>query len=172
MPEKTPSELLENRSRPIVEDMEYQRRTWRTERIGWIILCILLLIALLGGFGSGPLSSTSVRDPSGTLEISYDRFERHGAVSGIRAELGAAESDQATLIISHSFFDSFAVESIQPQPVQTRGGREGVQLLFQRTNDGPLTVHLVVRARKTGFARSTFGLDGKPPAGIAQFVFP
>ncbi len=172
MPSKTPSELLESRNRPIAEDMDYQRRTWRIERIGWLVLGILVVLALVGGFGAGPLSSTTIRDPSGALEISCDRFERQGASSGIRVALAPAEAGPATLIISHSFFDAFAVESIQPLPVQQRGGTDGIELRFQRSDGGPLTVHLVVRARRAGLVRSAFAVDGKPPAEVTQFVFP
>ena len=58
------------------QNLIFQKRFWRAQRIGWGVLTVALLAALLGVFGSGPLSHTTVSDASGRLTITYERFAR------------------------------------------------------------------------------------------------
>lgn len=40
----------------IEEDLDFQRRMWRLQQIGWALLVLVVVAALLGLFGKGPLS--------------------------------------------------------------------------------------------------------------------
>lgn len=48
-----------DRTHPIKEDMAFQRATWRAQRIGWLILWLIVVLALLGLFSDGLLSTSS-----------------------------------------------------------------------------------------------------------------
>jgi hypothetical protein len=54
-----------SRRYPVQEHMRFQHRTWLIERIGWFVLAFIVLLALLGLFGSGFLSkrASSVHFP-------------------------------------------------------------------------------------------------------------
>ncbi|MDQ6718742.1 MAG: hypothetical protein M3Z17_10420 [Gemmatimonadota bacterium] len=41
----------------IAEDMNFQRRTWMVQRVGWAIMILVCIAALFGVFGKGPLSN-------------------------------------------------------------------------------------------------------------------
>ena len=47
----------------IEQDHDFQRRSWRLQRAGWIVLSLVLLAGLLGLFGSGPLAHATVGAP-------------------------------------------------------------------------------------------------------------
>jgi hypothetical protein len=58
----------------IETDLEFQRRVWRVPRVGWLIIGAAVVAALLGLFGTGPLSRAST--DGGGLTVEYDRFAR------------------------------------------------------------------------------------------------
>ena len=60
----------------LAEDMEFQRKNWRAERIGWAVLAFILLAAALGLFGQGPLGGTVVAAGDDSLSLTYERFWR------------------------------------------------------------------------------------------------
>ena len=60
----------------IDEDMEFQRRSWIVQRIGWAIFALVILLAALGLFGDGILSDTKAGQEEGALWLEYPRFER------------------------------------------------------------------------------------------------
>jgi hypothetical protein len=55
-------------------DIEFQRRVWRVQRIGWLIIAAVIVAALLGVFGGGPLSRAAVQGDG--LRLEYERFAR------------------------------------------------------------------------------------------------
>lgn len=57
----------------IEEDLPFQQRTWKVERVGWILMALIALASVLGLIDKGPLSQNRKGDPS-TLEVQYNRF--------------------------------------------------------------------------------------------------
>ena len=48
------------------QDLVLQQRTWRVQRIGWVVLALIVLCGTLGLFGGiGPLNSTSTQAADG-----------------------------------------------------------------------------------------------------------
>ncbi|MEP7151377.1 MAG: hypothetical protein ABI856_06680, partial [Nitrospira sp.] len=60
----------------IEQDLPFQYRQWRLERIGQVLLACCIVAALLGLFGHNPLSTTTGQTSDGRLSIHYDRFAR------------------------------------------------------------------------------------------------
>ncbi len=56
------------------EDMQFQRKEWTVEHWSWIGMAIIAIAALLGLFGQGILSKTTVEN--GPIQVEYGRFER------------------------------------------------------------------------------------------------
>ena len=106
------------RSLEIDEDMNFQRREWTVERWFWLLLCLILACAVLGVFGGGPLSWTSVADSAGTMRVEYDRMQRVSAPGRINVSISAAaiSSDGIALEVNSDFTDAMEITAIQPQP--------------------------------------------------------
>src|SRR5207244_1281265 len=94
-------EMVENRDRslPVPEDMEFQQRAWRAERIAWGVMGIFVLLALLGLFSSGFFSAASTATPDGAVTVDYDRFARKTARSNFSIRIAAPLSAE-TLVRS------------------------------------------------------------------------
>src|SRR3712207_4138009 len=42
----------------VAEDLTFQRREWAAQRVGWVLLALVIAAALAGLLGRGPLSTT------------------------------------------------------------------------------------------------------------------
>ncbi len=56
-----------DRSYPVEEDIGFQRKVWRFERIGWYALLLIIVLTLAGVFSKGPLSSKHAVSTDGNL---------------------------------------------------------------------------------------------------------
>lgn len=63
------------------EDLAHERREWKLQRVGWALMALALLAAVLGLFGHGPLSETASASADGALTVRHQRFERYQAPS-------------------------------------------------------------------------------------------
>jgi hypothetical protein len=167
-----PAQVWADRSHPIQEDMKFQRATWRVERLGWVVLCCLVGLALLGLFATGPLSSTTVTDGTGRLQVEYGRFERYGAATGMQLRFEAEPGQEAAVRVNPSFMRSFNIESVSPRPLEERSGPDGVEMVFGAAAAGPVQVYFGLRPDKVGLVRSEIAIPGESPARFTQFVFP
>ena len=61
----------------IGQDLEFQRRMWVAQRIGWLTMLVVVIVGLVGFVGHGPLTGGSTGSAANGLEIDYARFARH-----------------------------------------------------------------------------------------------
>jgi hypothetical protein len=78
----------------IPEDLPFQRREWVAERVAWAVMALLIAGALLGFFGTGPLSRTTAGDEAGPLWLEYERFARLLAAGALESARGAGRSER------------------------------------------------------------------------------
>ena len=90
-------------------DLSFHRRVWIAQRIGWFLVGLLIIAALLGFFGSGPVSRASVQGNG--LRIEYERFARKQQPTKILFAIYGARP-QSQLELSRAYFDSVQIEQI------------------------------------------------------------
>lgn len=165
--------------------MGFQKRSWTFERIGWVVMVLLVVAALLGLFSTGPLSQVTVQDPEGLVQVQYDRFQRYRAPttlrvtflkpSGMESPGADAPGDGATasLRISRTLVDAIGIERIQPEPEQVRSAGEALVFVFRRAaGDEADTVLFAVKPDSFGPVRGEIGLVGHEPIPLAPFIYP
>jgi hypothetical protein len=161
-----------SRSHPVPEDMRLQRATWRFERYGWIGLCAVIVLAVLGLFGNGPLSSATATTSNGQLQVEYGRFERNGAATDMRLHVAAPSAQRPEIRIGNAFLDAFTIEAVTPQPAEQRSGPDGVEMAFEAEDSGPVHVYFSLRPEAVGLVKSEIALAGGAPARFTQFIYP
>jgi hypothetical protein len=102
----------------INEDVPYQRKEWRVQRIIWVFIAVLLVAALAGLLGPGPLSSTTAGTPA--FQVEYLRFARWQAPQSLVVSAGTEGATTLRLAFDKSFLDSMQVQQITPQPANTK----------------------------------------------------
>lgn len=109
------------------------RTEWRIRRTGWVVLALLVVLALSGVFGVGPLSWSTVTADDGSIEVSYSRFTANGAPSSLslRVPPTAAVDGQVRVWISSEYLDALEVSSITPEPASATSVDGGVVFAFE-----------------------------------------
>ncbi|MGH8176377.1 MAG: hypothetical protein ACREV5_08970 [Steroidobacter sp.] len=136
---------------------------------------LLLLAALAGVFAVGPVSSAEARDPSGLMQVGYQRFQRYGAHSDLRIFLAAAATSGGSVAIrmNSAFADAAEIQSIVPEPQHAKAMRDGVEFTFQVAEPGePAMVRFSFKPQRMGAVHAEIALADRPPARFDSFVYP
>jgi hypothetical protein len=146
-------------------EIDFQRRVWIAQRVGWVVIGILILTATLGLFGSGWLSRASAH--GGGLRIEYERFARLQQPTKIRLVL----SGQTPQVALHRrYFDSVQIEQITPEPSAVESA--GEWLIYRFAGATPGAVILQLKPEEFGTLIGAAKLSGGNPLVFRQFVYP
>ena len=165
MAETTGLELVTNRP--------FQRRFWRIQRVGWVIMALILLAALLGLTGKGgPLARASVTGPEG--EVVYPRVARWQTADELEVRFSRVSAGEATVQVGVEFGRVFQVEGIQPEPSSSIVIAGGQQLTFEvGPGEGEKSVTINVRPTQPELAtRIPIRINGGDPMRITPVVLP
>jgi hypothetical protein len=121
----------------INQDVPYQRKEWRVQRIIWVFVTALLIAALAGLLGPGPLSSTSAGTRA--FRVEYLRFARWQAPQSLVVSADTAGATTLQLAFSRSFLGSMQVQQITPQPANAKVSGANFIYTFDVTGPGTAT---------------------------------
>jgi hypothetical protein len=155
------------------QDLDFQRKDWRFERIGWGAMLLIGIAAVGGVFGHGPLSNATASADDGSLRIEYQRFERHGAASELTVFLrrGASTDSSVLLWIGDEFLRSVHLEQIVPMPErQTSLGDRTLYEVAMRSDTSRVSFH--VTPQTIGARTLELGIAGRATLSRPQFVYP
>lgn len=159
----------------INEDMEFQRRSWIIQRIGWAIFALVILLALLGLFGDGVLSDAQAGQRDGALWLEYPRFERFQDEFQIKvhANEGTATAGEIRIQLTRDYLENVEVNGISPNPDSEIEDEDWITYVF-KTNGGssPFTAYFYVTPQKAAPLSGTFRLQNADPVSFSQFIYP
>ncbi len=159
-----------SRGYPVNEDMRFQRRSWVVERAGWLVLAAITLAGLSGIFGNGPASWQRIT--AGPLTVEYERFQRATRTSAFVFTITAAEGAESVLRLGAPFQKAFEISSIEPRPLRSRAGPDGLALTFAAKAGAPSQIVIWARSRRYGLSAITAAADGSAPLSSWVFVYP
>ena len=156
------------------EEFVFQQSYWVFQRFTWILLLLLVLAALLGLFGTGPLSRAVATTPDGHIEIEHDRFARQQTPQTLRFR-AADLVTQPTLWLSREFLEAGSLETIVPEPKETQLDSRGMTLRFDSAEpmlSGSIIATIDYRPHCCGAIRASIGSSPESSVSIWQFVYP
>nr|ACI04477.1 putative conserved membrane-anchored protein [uncultured bacterium RM57] len=155
------------------EDLDFQRRWWRFEKIVWTFFLLLIICDLIGLFGRGYLAKAQRTASDGTLRLTYERIERSSTPSIMTLHFGpsAIRDGQIKLFISESIVRRLGAQRISPQPAQSVVGNGGFTYTFPATTT-PATVEISLEPSFPGREHFNMGVVGAAPIGGSVFVVP
>jgi hypothetical protein len=159
----------------IEQDLEHQRRSWTIQRLGWGVMALTILGALLGLFGTGPLSSTTTRSPDGVLALHYERFWRVQASMIVRLLLAptSLREGEAHVWLSRAYLDSVSVEKVMPPPQRVEASPERLTYIFAiAPTSQPIEVRFTVEPQRPGRVAGQLGLANGTALRLAHFIYP
>lgn len=157
------------------QKLPFQEKAWRVERIGWGVLTLIALLALLGLFGTGPLSSAVAGSDDEGLLVDYERFIRHTGEVSLEIEVAPQylTDGQVELWVSTDYIDGFLIESVSPQPDEVRAeGDRQVYVFLAESPDAPASVTFSLRADRIGRYSGEAGIVDGPTVSFTQLSYP
>lgn len=159
---------------PIEQDLTFQRRFWKIQRIAWMIMGAALVAALLGFLGHGPFSRATLGGPDDPLRLDYDRLAQYEVASELSLRLLAQGGKPAAVWIDREYLTKVQLDGIVPAPERTELSADRVTYLFALSSSGdqPVVITLYVRMKEAGRVRGAIGVAGGGSLSFRQFVFP
>lgn len=159
----------------IGDDLAFQRRVWTAERIGWVVIALVLLAGGLGLLGSaGPLNRVTA-DDGGMLRVEYARFARHSAPTELQMTLGPSATTQelVRIAVSREYLEAVEVARLLPEPSDVELTAEEFVYVFPVAEQGkPLTITFALEPEEYWRHRGTVRLPGGEAVRITQFIYP
>ncbi len=165
-----------SRTVDIGEDLEFQQRSWKVQRIGWIVMLLIVIAALLGLFGRGPLSSAHVGESGAALSADYERFVRLEAPQQLTLYVGAEAvrpDSTAQIWLDREWLAGTEVKAISPEPAATVAGAERNTYTF-RVDPSSLPARLTfeLQSHSLGPITGRLGVSSGPSYTFSQFSYP
>ena len=159
----------------IHQDCDIQHRTWTLQHMGRAAMTLLIVMALSGLFGGGPLARTTVTDSHDLLQIEYDRFGRYEGELWLQFTIapGSIHDDRVTLWMDRAYWTGFAVEHITPEPVRSDTGFDGFTYFFSvGTRLAPVVIVFHLRPESLGLLEARIRLNDQISIRFSQFIYP
>ena len=151
------------------------------QRIGWVVLALLIVATILGFLGGGPVSDRTVtaHKDQHVVSLTYDRWGRMHSPLEVRVEVNAPHetAGQMTLTIDFEFAANIDVIGITPESDSTSLSPAGATYTW-RVDDWqePLTITVDYISNKwlTLSGDFTVAVDNRSLAQfeVSQFLFP
>ena len=155
------------------EDLDFQRRWWRFEKVVWSFFGLILIADLTGLLGRGPLANARRQTTDGTLQLKYERVLRENTSSIMTVLPGepALHNGELQLYVSDSILKEFGADRIIPQPKTTALGGGGVTYTFPATQL-PMTIQIELKPSFIGRHVFTISVPGGEAIQAKSLVLP
>ena len=161
-----------SRSEPIQENMPMQQRVWRFERVGWYVLVLIVLLALAGLFGNGPLSDAEVMSQDGRLKVEYQRLSRSGTTDNLFITVQGIPGQPVTVELEGSLLRKASIETIQPEPQMSMSHGPALLLQLGTSKDGRATLYLTLRSEHVGTLEGIVRAGPQSAVNFSTFLYP
>ena len=131
--------------KPNLEINEYpdsHKRGYRIQRFGIAVILMIVVLAALGLFGNGLLSSRKIE--TGAAKVEYERFYRFEAQMEVKIELLEFENSNV-ISFPKAYLKEFQIESITPSTESTNFKGDRSEFVFDGPGNGIITFYLTPR---------------------------
>ncbi len=147
----------------------------RLHILGRLFLAALLLAALAGLLGPGPLSSRTA-NAGGALSIDYQRLVRNHAPADLRIQVvRPAGQDSIRLLVGNAFLGATELRNVTPDPASVEVTPEGHVYVIEAPELGSMAALILYHYEPdAAFAEIPvrIALEGGPEVSFRQFVYP
>ena len=108
-------------------DADFEVRWARAETISHGVMVLVVLVALTGLLGHGPLSHETIWAPDGRVAVDFEPLARFGTSTQVTLHLSSQPGilDRVPVVLSSSVVEPMGLQQIIPTPVISRAaGRE------------------------------------------------
>jgi hypothetical protein len=159
----------------IDQDLDFQRRAWVAQRVGWVLMALFVLAAAVGLLGSGPLSHARGALP-GVMTLEYERFARFETSESLTVRLDSAVTagEVVRLSLNRDFLDSAKIETVLPPPTRVESAAGRLIYVFAMAEPRvPLVVTFTFEPQEIGVHDGVVRLESRDARiSFRQLVYP
>lgn len=151
-PEETPAPM----ELQLEQDLSFQERDWRVQRIAMLLMLVFILVGLSGLLGPGPLSHAHARSADDSVSVDYLRWARRGGKANLTVIVDQAQVRDGRLRVEvpMAYFEDMELEAVTPQPEQVEASGSTMRFIFAAPRaDGPVTLEFDVQGQGMGPVR-------------------
>ncbi len=155
------------------EDLAFQRKWWRFERIIWLLFVVILVCDLLGLFGRGWFSKAKCSTPDHALTVDYQRIERASTPSTLTLHFdpSSVQDRHIVVFVSNGLIKSLGARRISPQPAISALSEGGVTYTFD-VRSAPTIVEIRLQPQMPGEYAFRIQTAGNAPIRRTVLVVP
>ncbi|WP_134092040.1 hypothetical protein [Olivibacter sp. XZL3] len=149
------------------EDLKLHIRGWKTQKIGAVLILILMILAALGLFGEGLLSARKIVKEG--VSVEYEYFLRYQKEMDIAFRL----SDQGDIRVAVplQYLDRFKVARIVPEPNESVISGDYVIYTFRAEKKGKKLCRFYLQAQKPGSVKGSWKVN-QQHFEMSHFIYP
>ena len=158
----------------IETDPGFLRAQWRVERAGWLVMALLLVAALGGAFGGGPLARAGVQSRDGAMRLEYDRIARRRGDGALDFHLAAAavRDTIARLWLDRAYVERIGIQRVTPEPLSVASDGRRLVYEFALRPQRPSRIVMEFEPKAFGRVRAWAGLVGGDSVAISHVLLP
>ncbi len=162
-----------NKEVAVGEDLQFQQKWWRFERLVWSFFALIILLDLAGAFGRGPLAHHELHASDGSADVKYERIARAETPAILDLKFGPSVLQQGKikLFVSQSIVEELGAQRVIPAPESTAIGGGGLTYTFPATT-GPASVQFALQPSKPGVFHFVLQVVGAQPVKGTVVVMP
>ena len=142
----------------INDNPAFQRRFWVVQRLVWVALTIVVILALAGlTGGGGRFTQGTVGDH--TFTLSYPVLARRDAAAQVTITV-AGPRDAARVHVEQAFLNRFHITDMSPAPTDVAATPWGQSYRFALTGDGLRSIRLTIVPQGAGRTDYAIVVDG------------
>ena len=157
----------------IGEDLAFQERWWKFERVVWLFFVLILVADVLGVFGRGWFAKAKLNVSESGIAVDYERVARASTPSIMRIHVlpGAVQNDTFQLYVSETLVKELGTQRVVPQPERSVIGDGGITYTFPASN-ADSEIQFALEPSFPGVHTFTLQVPGKQPVSARVVVVP
>lgn len=149
---------------------------WQIQKIGYLVLFILIVAALIGLTGNGIFGTTIKADSSGLLKVEYDPILRSHSDTVIRLWVRPQSlSDKASfaLSLSQTSFANAIIKQINPKPISESIDGANLRYTFSASNNSTaMPIQIWFEPQIFGKLNTTVNFHNQSTVTFQQLILP
>jgi hypothetical protein len=156
----------------IDQDLRFQQRMWVLQRLGWSVMACIILAALVGLLGSGPLASRTLDSPQRGFRLEYQRFLRHRVPTRLLLQVKSKPPEELRVWYDRTLIEHFIVTQIVPAPTRVEVNAERLTYIFRVAGqEEPSLITFSLEPETFGSHSGRVGIE-YDSLYFQQFVYP
>lgn len=155
-------------------NLAFERRWWRAEFIGRLVMLAFIAAGLAGLMGRGPYSHHTLQTRAHDFAVDFEPVARNGTSTQVTLHLTAPRSARpVTVTINSAFVEPMGLGQIIPRPSSQTAGHAEIAMTFNLPPGEPdALVRFILTPSAVGPVELSAHQDDREGLRWTQFVLP